>query len=184
MRAAKSSLDARLKLLLTEKSEAIANAKDLDEQLSTTLREYHNQLTQAETQTLATKQNVERIADLEADKQRLAVALAEAETQVAYLRANFVEATSVGLFETRIADLTSRVEFERLQKSKHESTVNRQQDELERLEDRNAELQRTSARAAEAIALHRKERLADAERYNELKKLHDDVEHRYKRAVS
>lgn len=184
MRTAKATLDARLKTLLAEKTEATKNAQEAEDQLETLLRDYNHQLTKAESHTLTTKSHTELITELEAEKQRLGAALAEAESQNAYLRANYVESSRVGQLEASIADLQSRVDFERRQKQIHETTASKQQDELERLEDRLTELQRTSTRAADAIALHRKERLADAERFANLKKCHDETEHRYKRAVS
>jgi myosin-18 len=76
-RVAKISLEQRVKTLLHEKSEAISASKDIEEQLNAALREYRNHLAQTEGNSSIVNKQAELIAQLESEKQKLSMQVAE-----------------------------------------------------------------------------------------------------------
>uniref|UniRef100_A0A1I7S252 Myosin_tail_1 domain-containing protein n=1 Tax=Bursaphelenchus xylophilus TaxID=6326 RepID=A0A1I7S252_BURXY len=182
LRQAKKSLEDRVRDLLSDKAAAVSTSKDLEEQLNSVLRDYRNAVLQTENDSRLISQKAQMIAELEANKQDLTQQLAEAQSQVAYLKTHYVEAHKVTVLERSLVDLKSRIEFERAEKVKFEASSNRLQDEVDRLEDQLGELQRTLIKQQDMAVKHKRELSNEAEANRELRKREEEVASKYKKA--
>jgi chromosome segregation ATPase len=184
LRMAKTALENRVKTLVQEKSDAILASKDIEEQLNNALRDYRNNLSKSEQHSAVINAQSQQLAELEAEKQKLSVQLAEIESHAANYRSNFVEAHKLQLLESRFAELKARADYERLEKQKFEASVQRLEDEVDRLESQINELQKTVTKQQDQIHRHKKEVLAEQERVNEIRKSNEELEYKLRRAVS
>jgi chromosome segregation ATPase len=181
---AKTSLESRVKVLVQEKSDAILASKDMEEQLNNALRDYRNNLSKTEQSSAVINAQSLQIAELEAEKQKLSVKLAEIEGQSSNYRSNYVEVHKLQLLETRFAELKARADYERLEKQKFEANSQRLEDEVDRLESQINELQKTITKQQDQIHKHKREILAEQDKVNEMRKNKEELEYKLRKAVS
>ncbi|CAD5218894.1 unnamed protein product [Bursaphelenchus okinawaensis] len=182
LKGAKKVLEEKNRDLFNEKSHVISASKDLEEQLATVLRDYRNAVLQTEADSRLITQQSQMIAELESNKQELTQQLAEAQSQVAYLKSHFVEGHKLTVLERSLVDVKSRLEYEKAEKVKYETSANRLQDEVDRMEDQINELQRTVSRQQEVVIKHKRELANEAEVNRELKKREEEMSNKYKKS--
>ncbi|KAI6175783.1 M protein repeat protein [Aphelenchoides bicaudatus] len=182
IRMAKTSLEQRVKTLLQEKSDAVLASKDIEEQLNNALRDYRNNLSKTEQNSAVINTQSQQIAELEAEKQKLSVQLAETESHTANYKSNYVEAHKLQLLESRFAELKARADYERLEKQKFEANVQRLEDEVDRLEIQLSELQKTVGKQQDQIQKHKREVLFEQEKANEIRKSKEELEYKLRKS--
>lgn len=180
----KAALEQRIKTLLQEKSDAILASKEIEEQLNNALRDYRQTLSKSEQSSVVINTQAQQIAELESEKQKLAVQLAETESHASNYRSNYVEAHKLQMLESRFAELKARADYERLEKQKFEANVQRLEDEVDRLEAQLNELQKTVTKQQDQIQKHKREILAEQEKVNEIRKTKEELEYKLRKSVS
>ncbi|KAI6200484.1 M protein repeat protein [Aphelenchoides besseyi] len=181
VRSGKAALEKRVSALLQEKSDAMNNARDIEEQLNNALRDYNNHLLQTETNNLTIQRQAVTIAELESEKQRLALQLGELESKNSHFHSHYVEAHKITLLESKVRELQSRVEYERCEKQKYEANVNRLQDEVDRLEDRLNDFQRLVNKHEDEVKRQKLAILAEQEKLQDTKKRYDEMDYKFKK---
>ncbi|KAI6206910.1 hypothetical protein M3Y94_00968700 [Aphelenchoides besseyi] len=181
IRSGKAALEKRVSTLLQEKSDAVNNARDIEEQLNSALRDYNNHLLQTETNNLTVQRQAETIAELETEKQRLALQLGELESKNSHFHSHYVEAHKITLLESKVRELQSRVEYERCEKQKYETNVNRLQDEVDRLEDRLNDLQRLVSKYEDEVKRQKLAVLAEQEKVQDTKKRYEEMDYKFRK---
>lgn len=181
---AKAMLENRVKMLVHEKSDAVLATKDMEEQLNNALRDYRNNLSKTEQNSAVINTQALQIAELETEKQKLSVQLADIESQTSNYRSNYVEAHKLQLLESRFAELKGRVEYERLERQKFEANAQRLEDEVDRLEGQLNELQKTVSKQQDQIQKHKREVLAEQDKINEVRKQKEELECKLRKSVS
>jgi len=182
VRIAKASLENRVKLLVHEKSEAVLASKDMEEQLNNALHDYRNTLAKSEQNNSVILSQSQQLAELETEKQKLSVQLAEIEGQVSNYRSNYVEAHKLQLLESRLNELKARADYERLEKQKFEANAQRLEDEVDRLQDQLNELHKLVGKQQDQIQKHKREVLSEQERVNDMRKTNEELEYKCRKA--
>uniref|UniRef100_A0A914C202 Myosin XVIIIA n=1 Tax=Acrobeloides nanus TaxID=290746 RepID=A0A914C202_9BILA len=180
--AGKNAAEDKLMVLLKEKNSAMTLVEEHDEQLQALLKKYKVVVQQASVDSITLVDQIEQIAELEKQKQRLTEQLNEAAGALEFHKIHSVEKHRYQLLELKIRDLEAKLDLEIAHKQRLESIVIKLKDEIDSLEGQLDEAKTSKERELEGLRKTKKQVLLLQEQINDQKKREAELFHKYKQA--